>query len=134
MVRGDTLELTLRVLDDGDSPMPLKTFEQEVDGPMRDFSKAASHRFSMVATAELKDGGDLPVFSLSSRQRCEVLYAGEDQLILIIGEALTNNLPAPLKLTLAMRVTRHVEDGPRYVSSIWSGNLLLEKSFCGNES
>ena len=97
MVRGDTLEITLRVLRDDDSVILLNRFEGYGGHRERAASPdaATNHRLSMEFTAALKDGGDIRLIYRTTQSARQVLYGSVDQLTVLIDQKLTRRLPAP---------------------------------------
>jgi hypothetical protein len=125
MVRGDTLEITLRVLRDDDSVVLLNRFEQ-VGDIGREPGAATNHRLSMEFTAPLKDGGDIRVFYRTTQSPNQVIYGSVDQLTVLIDQKLTRRLPAPLTLNFDMQVTEF-EGKKRRMSTIYQGALQIDK-------
>jgi hypothetical protein len=125
MVRGDTLEITLRVLRDDDSVVLLNRFEQE-GAVGREPMGATNHRLSMEFTATLKDGGDIRVFYRTTQSPNQVIYGSVDQLTVLIDQKLTRRLPAPLALNFDMQVTEFNGENRR-MSTIYQGVLQIDK-------
>jgi hypothetical protein len=125
MVRGDTLEITLRVLRDDDSVILLNRFEQP--GTVgREPMGATNHRLSMEFTAALKDGGDIRVFYRTTQSPNQVIYGSVDQLTVLIDQKLTRRLPAPVALNFDMQVTEFNGESRR-MSTIYQGVLQVDK-------
>jgi len=127
MVRGDTLEITLRVLRDDDSVILLNRFEgYGGSGNERGPDAATNHRLSMEFTAPLKDGGDIRLIYRTTQSARQVLYGSVDQLTVLIDQKLTRRLPAPLALNFDMQITEfNGED--RRMSTIYQGVLQVDK-------
>jgi hypothetical protein len=125
MVRGDTLEITLRVLRDDDSVVLLNRFEQE-GTTGREPMGATNHRLSMEFTAALKDGGDIRLFYRTTQSINQVVYGSVDQLTVLIDQKLTRRLPAPLTLNFDMQVTEFNGENRR-MSTIYQGVLQIDK-------
>ena len=125
MVRGDTLEITLRVLRDDDSVILLNRFEQEA-AYGRTPVGSTNHRLSIEFTAALKDGGDIRVFYRTTQSLNQILYGGADELTVIIDQKLTRRLPAPVGLNFDMQITEFDGD-KRRMSTIYQGVLQVEK-------
>lgn len=128
MVRGDTLEITLRVLRDDNSVILLNRFEEEGHSVTNGRSPSGSnnHRLSIEFTAALKDGGDIRVFYRTTQSTLQVLYGGTDELTVLIDQKLTRRLPAPLALNFDMQITEFDGD-KRRMSTIYQGVLQVEK-------
>jgi hypothetical protein len=125
MVRGDTLEITLRVLRDDDSVILLNRFEQ-LGTTGREPMGGTNHRLSMEFTAALKDGGDIRVFYRTTQSPSQVIYGSVDQLTVLIDQKLTRRLPAPVALNFDMQVTEF-EGEKRRMSTIYQGVLQVDK-------
>jgi len=126
MVRGDTLEITLRVLRDDGSPVLINRFEQEDVSGGRGPGGATNHRLSIEFTAQLKDGGDIRVFYRTTQSVNQVTYGSTDELTVIIDQKLTRRLPAPLPLNFDMQITEFNGE-KRRMSTIYQGVLQVEK-------
>lgn len=130
MVRGDTLEITLRVLDDNDIPIPLNLWEEETHTiprsrePHDDFV----YRLSAEFLAELKDGGDIRLIYRTTQSTLHVRYGNTDEMTIVIDQYATKRLPAPLTLNFDMQVTDFGEKAVR-TSTVYKGTLQIEKDF-----
>lgn len=125
MARGDTLEITLRVLRADGSPVLLNRFEQE--GALgRVPTGATNHRLSIEFTTALKDGGDIRVFYRTTQSIHQILYGITDELTVVIDQKLTRRLPAPLALNFDMQITEFIGD-KRRMSTIYTGVLQVDK-------
>lgn len=130
MMRGDTLEMTLRVLRDDGSPILLSRFEEETHSIVhcREPVGMANHRLSIEFYATLKDGGDLRVLYRSTQSTLHVVYGATDEMTVVIDQKLTKRLPAPLALNFDMQVTEF--DGTyRRMSTVYQGVLQIDKDF-----
>jgi hypothetical protein len=127
MVRGDTLEIMLRVLRDDNSPVLLNRFEG-YGGTSNERSPdtATNHRLSMEFTAPLKDGGDIRVFYRTTQSARQILYGPTDELTVLIDQRLTRRLPAPMALNFDMQITEFIGEGRR-MSTIYQGVLQVDK-------
>jgi hypothetical protein len=127
VVRGDTLEITLRVLRDDGSPILLNRFEGYGGaGNERTPGAATNHRLSMEFTAPLKDGGDIRVIYRTTQSARQVLYGTTDELTVLIDQRLTRRLPAPMALNFDMQITEFNGENRR-MSTVYQGVLQVDK-------
>lgn len=131
MVRGDTLEITLRVLREDDSAILLNRFEggdHEVVNS-RTPSGSFNHRLSIEFMAALKDGGEIRLIYRTTQSTHHVLYGALDELTVVIDQHATKRLPAPLALNFDMQVTEFVDERSRRTSTVYQGVLQIEKDY-----
>jgi hypothetical protein len=131
MMRGDTLEITLRVLRDDESPILINRYEVEDQSGQntRLPSDPRNLRLSIEFLAALKDGGDIPLIYRSTRSTLHVLYGQSDELTVVLHHEATRDLPAPLSLSFDMQITEFEAEKVRRVSTIYSGMLQIERDF-----
>jgi hypothetical protein len=131
MMRGDTLEITLRVLRDDDSPILINRFEEETHTipRSREPHDTMNHRLSIEFMAALKDGGDIRLIYRTTQSTLHVLYSTTDEMTIILDQYATRRLPAPLNLNFDMQVTEFDAGKAIRTSTIYQGSLQIEKDF-----
>jgi hypothetical protein len=131
MMRGDTLAVTLRVLGDDDTPIPINRFEEagQVTPNIRVPNGDFNHRLSIEFVAALKDGGDVPLIYRSTEFVFEVLYVPPDELTVVLDHQATRDLPAPLSLNFDMQITEFEEGKAWRFSTVYRGMLQIERDF-----
>jgi hypothetical protein len=132
MVRGDTLEITLRVLKDDGTPIPISHFEAASGGVLnsREPATVTNQRLSIEFMAPLKDGGEVRVIYRTTQSMHHVVYGSTDELTIVLDQYATKNLPAPLSLNFDMQVTAF-SFGPdrQRTSTVYQGILQIDKDF-----
>lgn len=131
MVRGDTLEITLRVLRDDDSAVLVNRFEagdHEIANS-RIPSGSFNHRLSIEFMATLKDGGEIRLIYRTTQSSLHIIYGSTDELTVVIDQHATKRLPAPLSLNFDMQVTEFVDERYRRTSTVYQGILQVEKDY-----
>jgi hypothetical protein len=131
MVRGDTLEVTLRVLRDDESPILINRFEDEshTGENMRLPTNPRNHRLSVEFVAALRDGGDVPLIYRSTQSTRHVIYGPTDELSIVLDHDSTRGLPAPLSLNFDMQITEFEAENVSRVSTVYRGMLQIERDF-----
>jgi len=131
MVRGDTFEVTLRVIKNDESPLSIDRFEPlGVGQKTREPNSESNNRLSMEFRAEVREGGEVPVIYRTTEQPTDILYGPLDELTVVIDQNATKDLPAPITLNFDMQLTEFMF-GPDYqrVNTVYQGSLQIEKDY-----
>ena len=131
MVRGDTLEIKLRVLKDDNSPVLQTEYEEEGHTVPNGREPHDTFRFRLTAEffAALKDGGDLRVLFRTTQSTHQVLINAPDELTVIIDQKSTKYLPAPVALNFDMQITEFIDMKKRRTSTVYQGVLQIDKDY-----
>lgn len=131
MVRGDTLEITLRVLRDDETPIPINNYECETHAVPNSRSPVldCNHRVTIQFMAALKDGGEVQLIYRTTQSTLHIEYGATDELKIVFDQDTTKRLPAPLTLNFDMQLTEFVNVKKRRTATVYQGILQIDKDF-----
>jgi hypothetical protein len=131
MVRGDTLEITLRVIKDDETPLTIDRYEIATHDVLngRVPEGTTNHRLSIEFLAALKDGGEIRLIYRTTQSALQIEYGPTDELKVIFDQDTTKHLPAPLSLNFDMQLTEFVDVRKRRTATVYQGILQIDKDF-----